>query len=484
MNENKITAADLAGKGVVGLPDVPGLSTQEMQHRMDELALEVLAPKHNALIDALEGPGGADGIGCGASTVGGHIAGTANPHAVTASQVGAYTKDETDAQISARITDIGSADMTREVYDADNSGVVDDAERLGGNPPAYYATAQDAFKTYTHSCADGVHQLQGNGDNIRFVASAPYVEDETFTVNGSACTARTADGEPLAGGHFAAGAVVVCYRDGDCLNFSSGGAAPNFRILSWQDIEEPPAAARENDIIADIQTPAKVVWAVGTLLPGDYETGTVWVKSLFNESTRLDLSKRAKTSMLYEPVAVLQKDEDDWRTVSAKIYKEDGWVDIKGEIWLMDGAETFSDITGGYLSTAPDYGSWYYAGTTPNPYYLCPTGNSLNVTAAVMTFLPVDLSGLRFLEYTLTGVRGFGGSLYGVPNNFLYVTDVPRSLHTTNAVASYNDTSDATQHKASLDVSMLQGPYYIGLGMTQRSTVSNGFQWFKLRGVY
>lgn len=57
---NKITNADLVGKGVVGLPDVPGLSTGAMQAKFDELALDVIVPAYNDLIDLLNGTGVAD----------------------------------------------------------------------------------------------------------------------------------------------------------------------------------------------------------------------------------------------------------------------------------------------------------------------------------------------------------------------------------------------------------------------------------------
>lgn len=59
----KITNADLLNKGVVGLPDTPNLSTTEMQEKFDEIAKDVLVPKHNALIDELADIGAALNIG-------------------------------------------------------------------------------------------------------------------------------------------------------------------------------------------------------------------------------------------------------------------------------------------------------------------------------------------------------------------------------------------------------------------------------------
>lgn len=64
----KITTSDLANKGVIGLPDVPGLSTSNMQFKLEETARDVIIPKHNGLIDELEENTGASNIGATAPT--------------------------------------------------------------------------------------------------------------------------------------------------------------------------------------------------------------------------------------------------------------------------------------------------------------------------------------------------------------------------------------------------------------------------------
>ena len=50
----KITEGDMLGKGNVGRPDTPGVSTAEMQRILDELPREVLAPAFNELAGQLE----------------------------------------------------------------------------------------------------------------------------------------------------------------------------------------------------------------------------------------------------------------------------------------------------------------------------------------------------------------------------------------------------------------------------------------------
>ena len=55
-----------------------------------------------------------------------------------------YTKAETEAVIDERMQQAGGADMLQAVYDKNHSGVVDDAERLGGHLPEYFASQDTA----------------------------------------------------------------------------------------------------------------------------------------------------------------------------------------------------------------------------------------------------------------------------------------------------------------------------------------------------
>lgn len=155
----KITESDMSGKGNVGRSDTPGVSTTEMQRIMDELSREVIVPKFNAFLDDLAASAAAASVGASApsgltanetvqavlnavyAALTGHTGDTANPHGVTAEQTGAYTSAQTDAAITAQVVAIGAGDMAKAVYDADNDGVVDDAEKLGGALPAHYASA-------------------------------------------------------------------------------------------------------------------------------------------------------------------------------------------------------------------------------------------------------------------------------------------------------------------------------------------------------
>lgn len=176
MSFNRIMPADLEGKGNLGKPDTPGVSTTEMQRILDEIPREVIVPAVNKLADQLEDANAAAQLGAclpgepgelpqtTAPTVQdvmqallqyarNHKAEKNNPHKVTASQVGAYTKEEAQQAINERVYQIGSSDMTKAEYAGSAPGVVknadnaayahaaQDAEHLGGYAPQYYASS-------------------------------------------------------------------------------------------------------------------------------------------------------------------------------------------------------------------------------------------------------------------------------------------------------------------------------------------------------
>ncbi|MDD7737747.1 MAG: hypothetical protein PUJ34_06675 [Subdoligranulum sp.] len=212
----KITDEDLLNKGVIGLPDTPGLSTSEMQAKFEQTAREVIIPMFNQLVDDLSNPSAASQIGANGKnrTVQGHIDNLENPHNVTAAQVGAYTKSQTDAAISDRISQIGSADMTQAMYDptGKQQDIFAYADSLGVN-------------TYTHTKMDNVHHFSGSGTSGRVKMTADVESGDTVMLNGEEVPAYVgaetfADalaGEPVTG------RWLTFTQDGTQINFNGGG---------------------------------------------------------------------------------------------------------------------------------------------------------------------------------------------------------------------------------------------------------------------
>lgn len=212
----KITDEDLKNKGVIGLPDTPGLSTSEMQAKFEQTAREVIVPKLNQLVDDLAAPSAASQIGANGKnrTVQGHIDNLENPHNVTAEQVGAYTKDQTEKAISDRISQIGSADMTQAVYDPTHRQ----------RDIFAYADSR-GVSTYTHTKMDNVHHFSGSGTSGRVKMTADVEAGDTVMLGGKEVPAYVGteifadalDGEPVTG------RWLTFTQDGTQINFNGGG---------------------------------------------------------------------------------------------------------------------------------------------------------------------------------------------------------------------------------------------------------------------
>ena len=212
----KITDEDLQNKGVIGLPDTPGLSTSEMQAKFEQTAREVIVPMFNQLVDELLGPSAASQIGAKGKnrTVQGHIDNLENPHNVTAEQVGAYTKDQTEKAISDRISQIGSADMTQATYDPTHRQ----------RDIFAYADSR-GVSTYTHTKMDNVHHFNGSGmsgrvkmtDNVEAGDTVMLGGKEVPAYVGAETFADALAGEPVTG------RWLSFVWDGTEINFNGGG---------------------------------------------------------------------------------------------------------------------------------------------------------------------------------------------------------------------------------------------------------------------
>lgn len=212
----KITDEDLQNKGVIGLPDTPGLSTSEMQAKFEQTAREVIVPKLNQLVDDLAAPSAASQIGAAGKnrTVQGHIDNLENPHNVTAEQVGAYTKGQTDKAISDRISQIGSADMTQAMYDP-----------TGRQRDIFAYADSRGVSTYKHTKMDNVHHFNGSGmsgrvkmtDNVEAGDTVMLGGKEVPAYVGTETFADALAGEPVTG------RWLSFVWDGTEINFNGGG---------------------------------------------------------------------------------------------------------------------------------------------------------------------------------------------------------------------------------------------------------------------
>lgn len=257
----------------MGLPDTPGLSTSEMQAKFEQTAREVIVPKFNQLVDELLGPSAASQIGAKGKnrTVQGHIDNLENPHNVTAEQVGAYTKDQTEKAISDRISQIGSADMTQATYDPTHRQ----------RDIFAYADSR-GVSTYTHTKMDNVHHFNGSGTSGRVKMTADVEAGDTVMLGGKEVPAYVGTetfADALAG-ESVTGRWLTFTQDGTQINFNGGGGL-SFTKLAL-------ATADTGDVISGKKFySGDKSLKTGSILPRNTvgQNGTVGISQYFPEVT-------------------------------------------------------------------------------------------------------------------------------------------------------------------------------------------------------
>lgn len=100
------------------------------------------------------------GIATGANktTINNTLTSTSTTEALSANQ-GKILNDKISA-INTNLEDLGAGDMLKSVYDTDGDGIVDNAEKLGGQLPSYYAKASD-IPTNNNQLTNGAGYITG-----------------------------------------------------------------------------------------------------------------------------------------------------------------------------------------------------------------------------------------------------------------------------------------------------------------------------------
>lgn len=92
---------------------------------------------------------------------------TSETNALSAAQ--GKVLDEKIKAINTNMEDLGAGDMLKSTYDVDGDGVVDDAEKLGGQLPAYYAKATEveAAAAAAQAAQEAADAAQGDVDAVK-----------------------------------------------------------------------------------------------------------------------------------------------------------------------------------------------------------------------------------------------------------------------------------------------------------------------------
>lgn len=332
MELKKITEADLQGVGVVGMEDTPNLSALEMQKKVEEVVREVVIPVLNANVDA--------------------------------------TASKEDLRLA--VFNAGAGDMRAESYDSDLDGVVNSAD--------------NGFFTYIHTKSGSMHNLTGNGDNIKFLSTASYSEGDSFKINGIKVTAQLISGENLPDDFFKSGVVVNCFRNGDSINFNAGGAGNilNFKVVGGTS---QPASPVENTVWVNTATAISGYTVSGSELPvGITSEGWVHITAQAAGTDSMNILK--KNGIYMKMSHIYQYQNGKWNRKEAYICKQGQWQQLSAVIITVYPGQ---DVTTMFTANTGVVNGFSISRTAYEEGY-------------GMVYITVNLTGVK--EMTVTGSLG------------------------------------------------------------------------------
>lgn len=132
---------------------------------------------------------------------------------------------------------------------------------------AVEASKVSGIAAYTHAKSGSVHTLTGKGDNIKFKATADFVQGDTIEVGGVSLEIR---GIPA----WETGDTVMALLDGGAVNFIKGGGS--LGAIAVASVAELPSAVKPGTIaFVTSLTPGPVRY--GRIKPNVPRENDVWV---------------------------------------------------------------------------------------------------------------------------------------------------------------------------------------------------------------
>lgn len=115
-------------------------------------------------------------INAAKTTINNTLTSTSTTEALSAAQ--GKVLDEKISGILSDIGNLGGGDMLKATYDSNGDGVVDDAAKLGGKLPSYYAAATDIPTTVSQLTDAGNYALKSDIINVyKYKGSKSTVND-------------------------------------------------------------------------------------------------------------------------------------------------------------------------------------------------------------------------------------------------------------------------------------------------------------------
>ncbi len=360
---------------------------------------------------------------------------------VAAGTLALDSTDITDTRLNETLCGLVSDSVTIPTDGIDAQAQLYLEQLRGAIAEAASGAAPNGFYSYTCTTTGTVHALtkaSHAGANILFTADAAFADGDTFTVDGVAVTAQTQDGEALADGYFASGAVVSCFLSGTTLNFKAGGAA-RLRLVGGTTA---PASAAEYTVWVNTSVAVgAVTWA--STAPAAPAAGDVWVQLGTGSTAPIPLTA-AQTAWIY-PERVQQYIGGTWVQKQAQELVGGAWVMLGDYLYYY--GNLYSEKTGGW-----GVGNNASFGTVTN------TSGGLVATKG-STY--VEYCSVRTID--LTDANTLTCNIATSGTGSLIRMDVMSDRGHTQIVAMTTVTARNTEDAiVNVDVSSLSGAYYIG----------------------
>ena len=272
---NKITDADLVGKGVIGLPDTPNLSTTEMQNKFEETVRGVAIPKINEVIEGLNGSEVSNSSKAINPVSGNeesfqntfnalkkytddevtkertkasdelkvHTDNKENPHAVTAEQVNSYTKQVVDDKLSDKVDKVEGKGLSTNDYDNSEKEKLADA-----NSKKHEHSNKSVLDSITDTLLSALNRIATIFSTITGVTTSVVNDDTVIPTSGAIVDYVTslgggdmtkaeydADGDGVVDDSDKLGGQLPSYyaKDSEAVKYVSAGSAGEFNPPSY-----------------------------------------------------------------------------------------------------------------------------------------------------------------------------------------------------------------------------------------------------------
>lgn len=243
-----------------------------------------------------------------------------------------------------------------------------------------------------------------------------------------------------------------------------GGTALNFRVVGGTTAPTNPA---ENCIWVNTDTPI-TSWIFSATEPSPAEAGMVWITT--GTSSTVEFNALKKNGIQVYPLSVKQYVGGAFVDKTAKSYQEGNWVDWF--TYLLNGANTFDSITGGWEVRKHTDGYTIGSATFSNAGATLDTANGQAVS--IMTKNKIRLSGIKKIVITVSNAQ------ITLPDMFcLYFSTAP--LANVNKTGNQAANFVLTQGENTIQIpgGLANGNYYVSIGFyvyntgAQTATIKN-----------